>query len=130
VVAAVIQTMTAASALRVLTYAHQTARAEISQKQRTGRSRMTAPDPTFAELKAMIAECRTAYRATAYAAADERKVHRRYTNAYDAILAARPSEPAAMALQLRWLMRERGIGGPERGILMNIARRLEAMAAD
>jgi hypothetical protein len=77
-------------------------------------------DQLLAEYRAAVAE----YQATEEADAD------RCSAAYDALLAARPTDPAALAVLVRWLAREMrtGLSGKEPEILEHVAAQLEALA--
>jgi hypothetical protein len=74
---------------------------------------MTETNPTAAEFAAMLAEHDAALRAFDDLEDDdeqESRVRARFATAETAILTARPSDPAVLAAQLRWLNRERQEG--------------------
>lgn len=78
-------------------------------------------DPTRAEMQALLAEYRIAMRADDSPAADAR--HREL---HQKVMSARPTDPAAMALQLRWLADYMLDDGQE--IVLHAADQLETLA--
>jgi hypothetical protein len=89
---------------------------------------------TAAEFASLLAEHRTAYEALKATEGDlEREKYdqegARYRQAFAAVLEARPTEPATLALQLCWFLEEVGTETDSEPMLRHIAERLEAMAA-
>jgi hypothetical protein len=91
---------------------------------------MTATNPTAAEFAAMVAELHDAERAGREAMDTKSPAHARDAEAYSAILNARPSDPAVLAAQIRWLASEQDDGDNEGAgtMLEHVAEQLEAIA--
>ena len=87
-------------------------------------------NPTATEFVAMLSEHKAALSNFLDGTRDAAEAEERCSKAYDALLAARPNDPAVMAMQLRWLLREIEVGDypDDRGVLEHVAERLEAMA--
>jgi hypothetical protein len=79
----------------------------------------------------LIAECRAAEEAFT---GDDAAAEARYTAGWQALFRVRPTDPAELALQLRWLIGELDtptcgpLNSPDLAVLAHIADRLEAMA--
>jgi hypothetical protein len=92
----------------------------------------TITNPTAAELAEMVDAYKAASRvvceledeAPGWAEADQRAI-----DAYAALLALRPTEPAAMARVMRWRLAEGGTAEDDDEFFEHIADRLEAMDA-
>ena len=78
----------------------------------------------------MVAECRDAMHAGIEAADPTSPAHGRYQQAHAALLDARPSDSAVLAMQVRWLAGEQSQGDHEgdRGLLEHVTKQLEALA--
>ena len=86
--------------------------------------------PTAAELAALLAEAKVAERlcSDAKGGIEEEAAGQRVTAASNAILSARPTDPGAMAAQLRFLVAESAVNADARGALEHIADQLEVLA--
>jgi hypothetical protein len=88
-----------------------------------------------AELEEMLAEYRSAL-AAGIASMDEETsedgepspADKRYDRAFQALVDARPTDPAGAAAQLRWWLAE-CYDGPDRDLLQHVAEVLETRAA-
>jgi hypothetical protein len=87
-------------------------------------------NPTATEFAAMLSEHKAALSDFLDETRDGVEAEERCSRAYDALLAARPSQPAVMAMQLRWLIREIEVGDypDDRGVLEHVARWLDGLA--
>jgi hypothetical protein len=88
-------------------------------------------NPTAAEFAGLLAEEKVAERACSDArgSMEEEAAGQRVTTASNAILSARPTDPAVMAAQLRFLVADSPVDADARGALEHIAAQLEALAA-
>jgi hypothetical protein len=92
---------------------------------------MTATATTAAEFEALVAEHAAAVqacRATEGDHAAHEAACERFGAAFRAIRAARPTDPAAMAMQIRFLLEYGGPDDDDRPALNHIAEQLEGMA--
>jgi hypothetical protein len=93
---------------------------------------MTAINPSADEFAAMLAEEKAAIRAGCDAldhTPEAAQARARFLAANEALLAARPTDPAALAMQLRWFTRElKESDICDLGILEHVAEQLEVMA--
>jgi hypothetical protein len=87
-------------------------------------------NPTPTEFASMLSEHKAALTALLHETPDALESEERCSKAYDALVTARPRDPAVMAMQLRWLLSEIEVGDcPDyREVLEHIAQRLEALA--
>jgi hypothetical protein len=95
-----------------------------------GRPEMTkTTNPTAGEFAGLHAEVKVAKRVCSNArGSKEEAAGQRVTAASKAILSGRPTDPSAMAAQLRFLVAESVVNAAARGALEHIAEQLEAMA--
>ena len=93
------------------------------------REKRWLANPTATEFAAMLSEHNASLCNFLDATQDMPEAEERCSKAYDALLAARPNDPAVMAMQLRWLLREMDGDYPDdRRVLEHVAERLEAIA--
>jgi hypothetical protein len=91
---------------------------------------MIETNPTAAEFAALLAEAKLAERlcSDAKGSIEEEAAGQRVTAASNAILSARPTDPGAMAVQLRFLVAGSAVNADARGALDHIAEQLDALA--
>jgi hypothetical protein len=87
-------------------------------------------NPTATEFAAMLSEHNAALSNFLDGTQDTPEAEERCSKAYDALWAARPNDPAVMAMQLRWLLREMDVGDypDDRRVLEHVAEQLDAIA--
>ena len=111
-----------------------TATATVAAGSPAGNPIMIAEttNPTAEQFAAMVAKEKTALTAAAdnLDLAKQSALDERHAEIYEALLAARPPDPAVMAMQLRWLIDERETGSSEADdpIISHIADQLERLA--
>jgi hypothetical protein len=87
-------------------------------------------NPTATEFAAMLSEHNAALSNFLDGTQDTPEAEERCSKAYDALWAARPNDPAVMAMQLRWLLREMDVGDypDDRRVPEHVAEQLDAIA--
>ena len=94
---------------------------------------MSETNPTAAEFAAMLADFETADEELSVADGEAYKAAAaRYRRSYDALLAARPTDPAAMAAQLQFLATRTGAADDRRigRALAHIGYRLQGLVGE